>query len=448
MSAIEGGVCAPKGFFAGGVRCGIKAGGSKRDLALIGSERPCVSAAVFTANRVQAANITVSREHARSGRIRALIANSGNANACTGAAGLEAARRMAALAAEKLGIPEVETAVASTGVIGVPLPMERIEAAMNELTASVGAGAAENDAALEAIMTTDTRKKAGAVVVDLPSPANQKTDPAPRISSMAAGAGSGVITIGAVCKGSGMIHPNMGTMICVITTDAAVSPPALDRALRRAVNRSFNRLTIDGDMSTNDMAIIMANGAAGNIPVEYGGPAWELFADALEGLCVSLAREMARDGEGATRLMTVTVAGAESEEAAAVLARSVAASNLVKTAIFGADANWGRVLCALGYAGAACGSAAEPGFLRSRAAGTETAFNPEKISVAFTSTAGRIEVFREGAPLSFSEAAAKTILLEDEITIEVTLGRGKGAASAWGCDLSYGYIEINGDYRS
>ncbi|MDR2471294.1 MAG: bifunctional glutamate N-acetyltransferase/amino-acid acetyltransferase ArgJ [Treponema sp.] len=416
MNLIEGGVCAPGGFYAGGIRCGIKAAASKRDLALVYSKRPCTSAAVFTANRVQAANITVSREHCRSGAVRALIANSGNANACTGEAGLEAARRMASGAAKKLGIPAEECAVASTGVIGVPLPIERIEGALDELAASAIRGPAGAEAALEAIMTTDTRKKSGVVAFALPSLANKETVP---------------VTIGAMCKGSGMIHPNMATMICVITTDAAVSTGALDGALRRAVNRSFNRLTVDGDMSTNDMAIIMANGQAGNVPLERDGPGWDIFAASLEELCVSLARQMARDGEGATRLMTVTVKGAESEEAAAVLARSVAASNLVKAALFGADANWGRVLCALGYARLSGGG-----------------FNPEETSVAFASPAGKIEVFRRGSPLSFSEERAKTILREEEIDIEAVVGTGSGEASAWGCDLSYDYVKINGDYRS
>ncbi|MDR2663292.1 MAG: bifunctional glutamate N-acetyltransferase/amino-acid acetyltransferase ArgJ [Treponema sp.] len=409
MKEPERGVCAPRGFRAGGVCCGIKARGGKRDLALICSDGPCVSAGVFTTNRVQAANILVSREHSKAGKIRAVIANSGNANACTGQAGLAAARRMALLAAESLGISAGETAVASTGVIGVPLPVEKIEAAMDRLTASLDSGPAGHDAALEAIMTTDTRKKAAAVELPLPGSA-------------------GPVRIGAMVKGSGMIHPNMATMIGIITTDAAVGAGELDRALRRAVNRSFNRLTVDGDTSTNDMVLAMANGAAGNPLIAAEGPAYEAFAGALEALCIKLARAMARDGEGAGRLLTVTVEGAASEEDAAVLARSVAGSSLVKAACFGADANWGRVLCALGYAG--------------------VPFEPERTSVRFAGAPGSVTVCRDGCALPFSEEDAKRILLEEEIEILAVVGNGPGAASAWGCDLSYDYVKINGDYRS
>ena len=422
MKEIEGGICAPGGFLASGVRAGIKTGAKKRDLALVFSREPCSSAAVFTANRVKAANIIVSREHLEksAGGVRALVANSGNANACTGGAGLAAARRMAALAALALGIKEAECAVASTGVIGVPLPLAVIEAAVGNLVSSMAAGPENAGAALEAIMTTDTRKKQGAVVVDLPSGAN------PQLKVP--------VTIGGMAKGSGMIHPNMATMIAVITTDAAISPPMLDRALRRAVNRSFNRLTIDGDTSTNDMALVMANGTAGNAPLDREGPALEAFAGALEFLCVSLARKMARDGEGATKLLCVTVSGAENEAAAAALAKSVAGSSLVKAACFGADANWGRVLCALGYA--------------SFENGGPVPFDAEKASVRFASSAGVLDVFTGGAPLPFSEAEAKKILQEEEIAIIVSAGSGPGQAEAWGCDLSYDYVKINGDYRT
>jgi glutamate N-acetyltransferase/amino-acid N-acetyltransferase len=463
VKTIEGGICAPKGFLASGIRCGIKASASKRDLALVYSEKPCSSAAVFTSNLVQAASVIVSREHNKNGKIRAIIANSGNANACTGQAGLEAAWRMAQAAAEKLGISADETAVASTGVIGVPVPIEKIEAGIAELVSSLCAGGAE--AALEAIMTTDTRKKSAAVEFDLPvgrcgaeselnvprrggerrtaelveargetswdspSMANPKTEFASQTPQLQPHAIHGVpIKIGAMTKGSGMSHPNMATMICVITTDAAISAAMLDKALRRAVKRSFNRLTVDGDMSTNDMALIMANGEAGNEPIESEGPEWEAFALALEEICAALARAMARDGEGATRLVTVTVSGAASEEDAALLARSVAASSLVKAACFGADANWGRVLCALGYAG--------------------VPFKPEETSVEFASAAGALQVFKNGEVLPFSEETAKKILLEEEIEIRALVGNGTGKASAWGCDLSYDYVKINGDYRS
>jgi glutamate N-acetyltransferase/amino-acid N-acetyltransferase len=412
MKDISGGVCAPRGFRAGGVWCGIKAGSKKRDLGLIYSERPCAAAALFTRNLVQAASVLVSREHVAPGTLRAVIANSGNANACTGEPGLAAARRMAELAAEKLaaldgGIGPADVAVASTGVIGVPLPIAAIEGGMDALAASLRDDEAGHAAALEAIMTTDTRKKDGALEFEL---------------------GGVPVRMGGMVKGSGMIHPNMATMLCFITTDAALSPPLLDRALRRAVNRSFNRVTVDGDTSTNDTIIVMANGAAGNEPPAGEGPAYESFAAALEALCVKLARAMARDGEGASRLMTVSVSGAAGEEEAAIFAKAVAASSLVKAACFGADANWGRVLCALGYAG--------PGF------------DPAAVDVSFKSAAGEIPVCRGGAALPFSEAEAKKILSEEEIEILINVGDGGGRAVVWGCDLTYDYVKINGDYRS
>jgi glutamate N-acetyltransferase/amino-acid N-acetyltransferase len=373
---------------------------------------------MFTRNRVQAASVLVSREHLAAGTIRAIIANSGNANACTGEPGLAAARRMAELAAEKLspragGLRAVDVAVASTGVIGVPLPMAAVEGGMDALLQSLSSDGAGHEAALEAIMTTDTRKKDGALEFDL---------------------GGVPARIGGMVKGSGMIHPNMATMLCFITTDAALSPPLLDQALRRAVNRSFNRVTVDGDTSTNDTVILMANGAAGNQPLTQAGPGYEAFAEALETLCVKLARAMARDGEGASRLLAVTVSGAADEEAAAALAKAVASSSLVKAACFGADANWGRVLCALGYAG--------------------IEFDPHTTDVRFRSAAGEIPVCRGGAALPFSEDEAKRILSPEEIEILVDLrgapgGTGEGgAATVWGCDLTYDYVKINGDYRS
>jgi glutamate N-acetyltransferase/amino-acid N-acetyltransferase len=407
MRDIEGGVCAPRGFRAGGIRCGIKASAQKRDLALIYSERRCTAAALFTTNRVQAASVIVSREHLASGVCRAVIANSGNANACTGEAGLAAARRMAELAAEEFAIPPREVVVASTGVIGVPLPMAAIESGVEALANSLRGDGAGHEAALEAIMTTDTRRKDASLEIEI--------DGTP-------------VRIGAMAKGSGMIHPNMATMLCFITTDAAIDRPLLDRALRRAVGRSFNRLTVDGDTSTNDMVLVMANGAAGNAPVNAEGPGWEAFAEALETLCRRLARAMARDGEGASRLLTVSLRGAADEEEAAVLAKSVAASSLVKAACFGADPNWGRVLCALGYAG--------------------PAFNPDRVELRFASAAGEILVCRDGAPVPFSEEEAKRILLEEEIEIRIDLQGGPGTAAAWGCDLTYDYVKINGDYRT
>jgi glutamate N-acetyltransferase/amino-acid N-acetyltransferase len=280
---------------------------------------------------------------------------------------------------------------------------------MDALAASLRDDAAGHATALEAIMTTDTRKKEGALVFDLPG---------------------AQVRLGAMAKGSGMIHPNMATMLCFITTDAALSPHLLDLALRRAVKRSFNRVTVDGDTSTNDMVILMANGAAGNRPITWDGPAYETFADALEFLCVGLARSMARDGEGASRLLTVTVSGAADEDTAAILAKSVASSSLVKAACFGADANWGRVLCSLGYGGAE--------------------FDPHTTDIRFKSAAGEIAVCRRGAALPFSEEEAKRILSPEEIEILVDLGgpASGGTATVWGCDLTYDYVKINGDYRS
>ncbi|MDR2362943.1 MAG: bifunctional glutamate N-acetyltransferase/amino-acid acetyltransferase ArgJ [Spirochaetaceae bacterium] len=420
MKEIAGGVCAPRGFRAGGIRAGIKASSPKRDLALVCSEKPCTSAAMFTANRVRAASVLVSRERLAGGNCRAVIANSGNANACTGEAGLAAARRMADLAAEKLAIAPGEAAVASTGVIGVPLPIAVIEAGMDRLVRSLRGDKAGHDAALEGIMTTDTRKKEISLEIEI----------------------RGVpVRLGAMVKGSGMIHPNMATMLCFITTDAAVSGPLLDRALRHGVKRSFNRLTVDGDTSTNDMVLVMANGEAGNPPIDAGGVEFEAFQKALESLCVYLARAMARDGEGAGKLLNVAVRGAADEAAAEALAKSVAASNLVKAACFGADANWGRVLCALGYAG--------------------VPFDPNAVEVRFAGRRGSLLVCRRGAAVPFSEDEAKGILSEEEVWILVDLGGGdgngtppdplnlgSGEAVAWGCDLTYDYVRINGDYRS
>jgi glutamate N-acetyltransferase/amino-acid N-acetyltransferase len=363
---------------------------------------------MFTTNRVKAAPVLLTQEHLSGGVLRAVIANSGNANACTGEAGLAAARRMAELAAGEFAISPREVAVASTGVIGVPLPIAAIESGVSSLADSIRAGAAGHEAALEAIMTTDTRKKAAALEFET---------------------GGKTLRLGAMVKGSGMIHPNMATMLCFITTDAAISRDMLDRALRRAVARSFNRVTVDGDTSTNDTVIIMANGEAGNPPIKAEGPDYGVFAEALEALCVKLARAMARDGEGATRLVTVQVRGAADEGAAELLARAVASSSLVKAACFGADANWGRVLCALGYAG--------------------VEFDPASVDVRFAGAAGEILVCGAGAAVPFSEEEAKRILSGEEIEIRIDLaGGGPGAAAVWGCDLSYDYVKINGDYRS
>jgi glutamate N-acetyltransferase/amino-acid N-acetyltransferase len=407
MKLLSGGVCAPKGFKAGGIWCGIKASSGKRDLALIYSEKSCAAAAMFTTNRVKAASVLVSQKHIAGGKLHAIIANSGNANACTGEAGLASARRMAELAADEFAIRAETVAVGSTGVIGVPLPIAAIENSVSALANSLQGDESGHNAALEAIMTTDIRKKGIAVETEIDGKA---------------------VRIGAMTKGSGMIHPNMATMLAFITTDAAISASLLDTCLRQCVKRSFNRLTVDGDTSTNDMVVIMANGEAENKALAADSAELKIFCEALEYVCVSLTRMMARDGEGATKLVTVIVNGAENEEIAEALAKSVASSSLVKTACFGADANWGRILCAMGYAG--------------------VEFSPEKTMVSFKSKAGEIEVCRNGQTVNFSEEKAKEILSEEEIEILISAGDGSGCASVWGCDLTYDYVKINGDYRS
>jgi len=412
MKEVNGGVCAPKGFRAGGIRCGIKASAKKRDLAIIYSEKLCAAAGVFTLNKVKAASILVSQEHLKSGSLHAVIVNSGNANACTGEAGIAASRKMTELAAGLFNIDPRQVAVASTGVIGVPLPIGVIESGIAELGKVLTADYAGHSAALEAIMTTDVRIKEASVEIEL--------DGKP-------------VRIGGMIKGSGMIHPNMATLLGFITTDAAVSSEVLDSCLRKATRRSFNRITVDGDTSTNDAVIIMANGEAGNPLIDAAGPSCEKFAQALESLCIKLARATARDGEGATKLLTVNLSGAKDYDTAEVLAKSVASSSLVKAACFGEDANWGRILCAMGYSGAD--------------------FNPGEVDVSFVSgeTAGSTEevmVCRGGASLPFSEEAAKRILAREELEIRIKAGLGPGFAEVWGCDLTYDYVKINGSYRS
>ncbi|WP_304221241.1 bifunctional glutamate N-acetyltransferase/amino-acid acetyltransferase ArgJ [Gracilinema caldarium] len=408
MKQIDGGLCAPKGFRAGGVWCGIRKKNDKRDLALIVSDRLCTAAGMYTTNKVKAASVLVTREHLASGRCQAVICNSGNANACTGEAGLDAARRMARAAAAALSIDPALVAVGSTGVIGVPLPVEKVEAAMPDLVCSLSADYKGHAAALEAIMTTDTRKKEIALEIEL--------DGKP-------------VRIGAIAKGAGMIHPNMATMLSFITTDAAIAPALLDSALRLAVSRSFNRVTVDGDTSTNDMVVILANGMAENAPIEKDDANYLRFCAALEQVCINLARAIARDGEGATRLVSCTVSGAIDEKNAETLAKAIVGSSLVKAACFGADANWGRILCAMGYSGAD--------------------FEPETVSVRFRSKAGEVLVCKGGSSIPFSEGLAKAVLSEEEIDILVDFEHaGAASATCWGCDLTYDYVKINGDYRS
>ncbi len=402
---VEGGVCAAKGFRAGGVHCGVRKNVKKPDLAMIASEVPCAAAAVYTKNLVKGAPILATRENLKDGRAQAVICNSGNANTCN-ADGVRKAMEMCSLTADALGLRPKDVVVASTGVIGQVLPLEPIAAAVPGLAASLTTHGSE-DAAL-AIMTTDTVVKNFAVSCVL---------------------GGKDVRIGGIAKGSGMIHPNMGTMLCFLTTDAALSPKALDAALRSAVDESFNMVSIDGDTSTNDTCAILANGLAGNAEIaEPEGVDFKTFAEALTQLCVMLARTLAKDGEGASRLLVCSVTGAKDRENARKAAKGIVCSTLFKAAMFGSDANWGRVLCALGYCGA------------------ET--DVTKVGVSFSSRAGTVAVCKDGAGIPFSEDEAKKVLSEDEVTVGVSLGDGAASATAFGCDLTYDYVKINGDYRT
>ena len=403
LNHISGGVTAAQGFRAGAVRCGIKASSQKDDTAVIVSDVPCTAAAVYTTNRVKAAPILVTREHLADHTARAVIVNSGNANACA-PEGPENARREAAACAALLGIDETDVVVCSTGVIGQRINIECIEENLHNIVLTADG----SDAAANAIMTTDTVPKTVAVEFTV---------------------GGKTCRMGGICKGSGMIHPNMGTMLCFITTDCAVDGELLQSLLLAAVKKSFNRVSVDGDTSTNDTCCVLANGMAGNAPVADPASAdCAAFTEALEAVCVALARKIAGDGEGATKLITCTVSGASDEQTAEGLAKAVCASSLVKAAMFGADANWGRILCAMGYSG-------------------ET-FDPEGVDVAFSSAAGSVAVCAKGRALNFDEDTAKKVLLEPEVTIEVTLYEGEASVTAWGCDLTYDYVRINGDYRT
>ena len=402
MKIIDGGVCAAKGFKAGAIRCGIRKSQTKKDLAMILSDCECSAAAVYTTNRVKAAPILLTMENLSNGKARAVIVNSGNANACA-PFGIENARREAMAAARALHVAMEDVVVASTGVIGQTLSVECIEEHAGSMEMKYG----NSMAAAEAIMTTDTKVKTSAVEFE--------ADGKP-------------CHIGGICKGSGMIHPNMGTMLSFITTDCAISSEMLDKALKADVKKTFNRVTVDGDTSTNDMCCILANGMAGNLPVEQEGPDYDAFCAALHMVTEDLARKIAADGEGASKLMTCTVSGALDEDTAEQLCKSICSSSLVKAAIFGSDANWGRVLCAMGYSGAA--------------------FNTEEVTVEFASKAGTVTVCEKGRGLDFNEELAKEILDQEEVEINVTLQEGSGNVTCWGCDLTYDYVKINGDYRT
>ncbi|MBQ3071954.1 MAG: bifunctional glutamate N-acetyltransferase/amino-acid acetyltransferase ArgJ, partial [Oscillospiraceae bacterium] len=404
MKRIEGGVCAAKGYRASGVHCGIRHNKIKRDIALICSDIPANAAAVYTTNLVKGAPLVVTKQHISNGVAQAIVCNSGNANTCN-ANGIELAERISEMLASELKIKAEDVVVASTGVIGQPLPIEPFERGIPQLAKELSAEGGE--AAAEAILTTDTAKKEIAVEFTL---------------------GGKTCHLGGIAKGSGMIHPNMATMLVFLTTDAAISAEMLQKAISGDVKNTFNMLSVDGDTSTNDMAVILANGMAGNAPITAEGEDFTTFMEALNTVTVALCRAIAADGEGATKLLECKVTGAKDEACAKKIAKSVICSSLVKSAMFGADANWGRVLCAIGYSGAEV--------------------DVWKVDVRFSSAKGEILVCKNGASVPFSEEKAKEILLESEIDILVDLGDGEACASAWGCDLTYDYVKINGDYRT
>ncbi len=404
---MEGGVTYPAGFRASGIHCGLRKNKNKKDLALILADKPCQAAAIYTTNKVYGAPITVTREHLKNGIARAAICNSGNANTCN-PDGVEKANAMCAALAGHLGIDENDVIVTSTGVIGEPLPLEPILSGIPVLCDSLGYGAEDAYAAASAIMTTDTRLKqiAAETVID------------------------GVkVKIGGMSKGSGMIQPKMATMLCFVTTDVNITSGVLQILLKRVADRTFNMISVDGDTSTNDTFSIMASGLAGNALIDDpDSENAQAFEALLEYVCHYLARKMAADGEGATKLLECRVHGCDTVENARILAKSVINSPLVKTAMFGADANWGRILCALGYAG--------------------VEFDPNKVDVSFISDAGEINVCKNGGSVGFDEDKAKEILLKDAIVMDVSMNCGKECATAYGCDLTYEYVRINGDYRS
>ena len=404
MKMIEGGVTAAQGFVAGGIHCGIRKNKSKPDLAMIYSEKPCAAAAVYTQNLVKGAPILVTRKNIADGAAKAVICNSGNANTCN-ADGEEKAQTMCDLAAQALGIEPQDVVVASTGVIGQVLPMEPIQAGIPELVKALSADGSH--AAATAIMTTDTIAKEAAAEVEI---------------------GGKTVKVGGISKGSGMIHPNMATMLCFVTTDCAISPAMLDKAIHQVTEKTFNMISVDGDTSTNDTFAILANGAAGNPEIAAPGPDYDAFAEALEAVCRQLSKLMAGDGEGATKLLVCRVDGAMDLSMARTVSKSVICSTLFKAAMFGADANWGRVLCAIGYSGAAV--------------------DVNKIDVSFRSAKGQVDVCQNGAGIPFSEEEASQVLSEHEIEILVHLHLGEASAEAYGCDLTYDYVKINGDYRT
>ena len=404
IKLINGGVCAAQGFKASGVHCGIRKNKTKKDLALIVSDTLCNAAAVYTTNLVKGAPLTVTKNNIANGKAQAIICNSGNANTCN-ANGIEIAEQMSDLVAKELSISANDVIVASTGVIGQPLDITPIAAGIPVLADSLSYDYCQD--AAEAIMTTDTIDKQIAVEFTV---------------------GGKICKMGGIAKGSGMIHPNMATMLVFITTDVAISSEMLGKALSGDIANTFNMLSIDGDTSTNDMVTVLANGMAGNAEITAEGEDFNTFMKALNTVTVNLCRVIAGDGEGATKLLECKVSGGKTLEISKTVAKSVICSSLLKAAMFGADANWGRVLCAIGYSGADV--------------------DVTKIDVSFISNKGEILVCQNGAGVDFSEEKAKEILLEKEIVIDIKLNDGDFSSTAWGCDLTYDYVKINGDYRT
>ncbi|HIS27242.1 MAG TPA: bifunctional glutamate N-acetyltransferase/amino-acid acetyltransferase ArgJ [Candidatus Pullilachnospira intestinigallinarum] len=407
MKIIDGGVTAAKGFLAAGLAAGIKKG-NKKDMAMIYSSVPCVAAGTFTTNLVKAAPVKWDQEivyHQPSAQ--AVVVNSGVANACTGSEGMECCRMTAEETARVLGVDPMQVLVASTGVIGQQLPMEQIRSGIGKLAPLLSETREASASAAQAIMTTDTVSKETAVTVEL---------------------GGRTVTIGGMCKGSGMIHPNMCTMLSFVTTDAAISGEMLQKALSDVVKDTYNMVSVDGDTSTNDTVLLLANGMAQNPLIKEEDGDYQKFKEALLYVNTCLAKKIAGDGEGATALFEVKVVGAESKEQAVILAKSVITSNLTKAAIFGHDANWGRILCAMGYSGAR--------------------FDPERVDLYFESAAGKLQIIENGVAVDYSEEEATRILSEKEVTAVADLKEGEAQATAWGCDLTYDYVKINADYRS
>ncbi len=404
MNYIDGGVCAAKGFKAAGIHCGIRKNKDKKDLSLIYSEAEASAAAVYTTNLVKGAPLVITKEHLSDGKAQAIICNSGNANTCN-ANGLEIADKTSKLCSKALNISDNDIVIASTGVIGLPLEIGPFEKGMPELIKSLSYDG--SDSAAQGIMTTDTVKKEVAVEFELDGK---------------------ICHIGGIAKGSGMIHPNMATMLVFITSDVNISSEMLQKALSGDIQNTFNMISIDGDTSTNDMVVVLANGLAGNSEINAEGESFNIFMKALNSVTVALCRKIAGDGEGATKLLECKVNNAKTLSDAKTVAKSVICSSLLKAAMFGADANWGRVLCAIGY--------------------SKAQVDVNKIDVYFKSCKGEILVCKNGAGVDFSEEKAKEILLENEIEIIVDLNGGEYSSCAWGCDLTYDYVKINGDYRT